>query len=118
MKKLSGRKRRHSIIRKRVIGTPDKPRLCVFRSNKNFSAQLIDDMKGCTLASLSTNSAALKEKVSYGGNRKAAQALGEEFAKLATKKGFTKIVFDRAGYLYHGRVKEFADTARKHGLVF
>jgi len=118
MKKLKGRQKRHKVIRKKVIGTAKKPRLCIFRSNKNLYAQLIDDMKSQTLFSLSTSSAQLKNKSSYGGNVKAASALAEEFAKKAKEKGFERIVFDRAGYLYHGRVKVFAEVVRKNGLVF
>lgn len=116
--KLQGRIRRHKIIRKRITGTKDKPRLCVFRSSKNLYAQLIDDMKGHTLFSFSTNISGLKSKIAYGGNVKAAASLGEEFAKRAKEKGFNKIVFDRAGYRYHGRVKAFAEGVRKNGLVF
>jgi len=118
MKKIRGRIRRHKILRKRIVGTKDKPRLCVFRSGKNLYAQLIDDMKGHTLFSFSTNMSGLKNKIAYGGNVKAAASLGEAFAKQAKEKGFNKIVFDRAGYLYHGRVKAFAEGARKNGLVF
>lgn len=118
MKKLKGRKRRHRILRKKLIGTSEKPRLCVFRGSKNFYAQLIDDIKGCTLFSLSTLSKSVKNKIGYGGNVKAATLLGEAFAKNAKDKGFGKIVFDRAGYLYHGRLKAFADAARKNGLIF
>ena len=116
--KLRGRIRRHKIIRKKITGTKGKPRLCVFRSSKNLYAQLIDDMKGHTLLSFSTNASGPKGKIAYGGNIKAARSLGEEFAKQALEKGFAKIVFDRAGYSYHGRVKAFAEGARKNGLVF
>lgn len=118
MRKLTGRARRHRILRKKVIGTGQKPRLCVKRSNKNLYAQLVDDMKGRSLFSLSTNMPDLKKKIAYGGNVEAARLLGEEFAKKAKGKGFNKIIFDRAGYLYHGRVKAFAEAARKNGLVF
>jgi len=118
MRKLTGRKRRHKSIRKKIFGTPDKPRLCVTRSNKNFSAHLIDDVKGHTVFSLSTRAQSLKGGVAYGGNVKAASYLGEEFAKKAKDKGFSKVAFDRAGYLFHGRVRAFADSARKNGLVF
>lgn len=118
MKKLTGRKKRHRVVRKKVIGTAEKPRLCVTRSSKNLYGQLVDDMKGHTIFSLSTNSREVKNTVSYGGNVKAAAALGEEFAKRAKAKGFAKIAFDRAGYRYHGRVKSFAEAARKNGLVF
>ena len=118
MKKVRGRQRRHKLIRKKIIGTKDRPRLCVFRSLENLYAQLIDDIKGHTLFSASTNAPDLKKKIGHGGNVKAALVLGEEFAKRAKEKGFSKIVFDRAGYLYHGRVKAFAEAARKNGLIF
>ena len=118
MKKLSGRKKRHRTIRKKIAGTPEKPRLCIVRSNKNMNALLVDDMKGHTLLSLSTGGLELKKKISYGGNVKAAIMLGENFAKKAKKKGFEKIVFDRAGYRYHGRVKAFAEAVRKNGIIF
>ncbi len=118
MKKVKGRIRRHKILRKKIMGTSAKPRLCVFRSGKNLYAQLIDDIKGHTLFSASTNGKTIKNKVRYGGNVKAAAILGEEFAKGAQEKGFAKITFDRAGYLFHGRVKAFAESARKNGLIF
>lgn len=118
MKKIKGRVKRHRTLRKKLMGTKARPRLCLFRSSKNLYAQLIDDVEGCTMISLSTNVKTLKSKTPYGGNVKAAVVLGEEFAKKAKEKGFGKIVFDRAGYLYHGRVKAFADAARKNGMVF
>ena len=118
MKKIKGRVKRHKALRKKLMGTKARPRLCIFRSSKNLYAQLVDDIGGHTMFSLSTNVAALKNKTLYGGNVKAAVVLGEEFAKKAKEKGFGKIVFDRAGYLYHGRVKAFADAARKNGMVF
>ncbi|MBN1353687.1 MAG: 50S ribosomal protein L18 [Candidatus Omnitrophica bacterium] len=118
MKKIKGRVKRHLVIRQKVIGTPERPRLCVFRSNKNIYVQLIDDVKGRTLLSLSTNSKELKNKPAYGGNVKAAALIGEEFAKKAKAKGFGKVVFDRAGYAFHGRVKALAESARKNGLIF
>lgn len=118
MKKVRGRERRHKIIRKKVVGTKERPRLCVFRSSKNIYAQLIDDIKGKTLFSLATNAPELMKKINYGGNKKAATFLGEELAKKAKEKGFSKVVFDRAGYSYHGRVKALAEAARKNGLVF
>ncbi len=118
MKRIKGRIKRHRTLRKKLGGTKARPRLCIFRSSKNLYAQLVDDVEGHTVISLSTNVAALKGKTPYGGNVKAAMVLGEEFAKLAKEKGFGKIVFDRAGYLYHGRVKAFADAARKNGMIF
>ncbi|MBL7158636.1 MAG: 50S ribosomal protein L18 [Candidatus Omnitrophica bacterium] len=118
MKKLLGRKRRHAIIRKKVCGTAEKPRLCVFRSNANLSAQLINDLEGKTVFSVSTLAKDVKKNLGYGGNVKAAVLLGEEFAKHAKAKGVERIVFDRAGYRYHGRIKAFAESARKSGLKF
>jgi len=118
MKKVRGRIRRHKILRKKLMGTKARPRLCVFRSSKNLYAQLVDDIANRTVLSLSTNVSASKGKIAYGGNVKAASALGEEFARKAKEKGFGKIIFDRAGYLYHGRVKAFAEAARKNGLIF
>ena len=87
MKKLKGRARRHKILRRKIAGTTEKPRLCVFRSGKNMYAQLVDDVKGHTLLSVSTNGKAVKNKIQYGGNVKAASLLGEEFAKRAKEKG-------------------------------
>jgi len=118
MRKVRGRHRRHRIIRKKIFGTGEKPRLCVFRSHQNFYAQLIDDIGGRTLFSLGTHSKELKKEAPKGGNLKASDALGREFAKKAKAKGFGKVVFDRAGYMYHGRIKAFADAARKEGLIF
>ena len=118
MKKLTGRLRRQKVLRKKIIGTSEKPRLCISRSTQNLYAQLIDDMKGITIIALSTHGKELKGKVTKGGNIKAAILLGEELAKKATNKGVGKVVFDRAGYLYHGRIKAFADAARKNGLIF
>lgn len=116
---LKGRERRHKIIRKKIIGSGDTPRLSVYRSLKHLHAQLIDDTKGKTLISLSTSSPDLREKIKKdAGNVKGAGALGEVLADLCKKKGIKKIVFDRAGYLYHGRVKALAEAARKGGLVF
>ncbi len=120
-KVISNRVQRHARIRKTIVGTEERPRLCVFRSLKNLEVQLIDDMKSITLVSASTRDTEFKEtnkKVSYGGNVEAAKALGAFFAGKAKKKGVTRAVFDRAGYLYHGRVKAFADAARESGLQF
>ena len=116
--RLKGRKLRHKRIRKKIIGTAKKPRLCVFRSLKNMNAQLINDLEGKILYSLSTDSKAVKGKIPYGGNVKAAGMLGETFAKGAAEKGFSEIVFDRAGYKYHGRIKALAEACRKNGLKF
>lgn len=99
---------RHARIRKQIIGTKDIPRLNVYRSNKNISVQLIDDENGVTLASAS----------SKGKNIEAATKVGESIAKEAKKLKISKVVFDRGGYLYHGRVKALADAARENGLEF
>ena len=109
---------RHARIRKHLSGTPEMPRLCVFRSNKNISAQIIDDVNGVTLASASTIDKELKESIKYGGNKEAAKAVGEAIAKRALEKGIETVCFDRGGFLYHGRVKELADGAREAGLKF
>ena len=102
---------RHKRLSKSVIGTNEVPRLCVYRSNNNISAQLIDDEKGITLASASS----LKMK---GNNTEVATKVGEEIAKQAKKLKIKKVVFDRGGYLYHGRVAALADAARANGLEF
>lgn len=102
----------------KLSGTADKPRLIVKRSLKHLAAQVIDDSSNEVMFSLSTKDKAVKGKFNNGGNIKSAQALGEIFAKTAKEKGLSKIVFDRAGYLYHGRVKVFAEALRKGGLEF
>ncbi|RKY39725.1 MAG: 50S ribosomal protein L18 [Candidatus Omnitrophota bacterium] len=117
-KKERGRIRRHQRVRKKIFGTSEVPRLCIHRTLKNMEAQLIDDIEQKTLFSLSTKSKEFREKMPYGGNIRAASLLGEMFAQEAKKRGTEKVVFDRAGYLYHGRVKAFAEAARKGGLVF
>ena len=109
---------RHARIRKNLSGTPDMPRLCVFRSNKNIFAQIIDDVNGVTLASASTIDKELKADIKYGGNKEAAKAVGEAIAKRALAKGIETVCFDRGGFLYHGRVKELAEGAREAGLKF
>ncbi len=110
------RVKRHQRVRKNLIGTPEKPRLCVFRSNKNISAQIIDDVNGNTLASASTLEKDLKG--GNGGNKEAAKKVGELIAKRALDKGIENVAFDRGGFLYHGRVKELAEGAREAGLKF
>jgi large subunit ribosomal protein L18 len=112
------RLKRHRTIRLRMSGTGLKPRLVVHRSLKNLYAQIVDDTQNKTLFSLSTQDKEVKQKFAYAGNVKAAELLGEVFARRAKEKGITKIIFDRAGYLYHGRVKAFADSLRKGGLEF
>lgn len=110
--------KRHRRIRLRMLPDELRPRLIVHRSLKNLSAQIVDDTKNKTLFSMSTLNKELKLKIAYGGNVKSAQLFGEVFAAKAKDKGITKIVFDRAGYLYHGRIKAFADALRKGGLEF
>jgi len=112
------RAKRHQRILMRINGTAERPRLVIRRSLKNFHAQLIDDTKDKSLISLSTVDKQVKAKVPAGGNVKAAQVLGEVLSQHLKEKGITEIVFDRAGYLYHGRVKIFADALRKGGLKF
>lgn len=109
---------RHRRVRKDLYGTPERPRLCVFRSNKNISVQIIDDVNGVTLAAASTLDKELKGQIEYGGNKEAAKKVGEAIAKRALDKGIDTVAFDRGGFLYHGRVKELADGAREAGLKF
>lgn len=109
---------RHSRVRKDVFGTPDRPRLCVYRSLSNISAQVIDDVNGTTLVSASTLEKEIKAKLTYGGNKDASKVVGEVVAKRALEKGIETVCFDRGGFLYHGRVKELADGARSAGLKF
>nr|6ERI_AO Chain AO, 50S ribosomal protein L18, chloroplastic [Spinacia oleracea] len=111
---------RHVRIRKKVEGTPERPRLCVFRSNKHLYVQVIDDTKMHTLAAASTMQKAISENIDYsaGPTVEVAQKIGEMIAKSCLEKGITKVAFDRGGYPYHGRVKALADAAREHGLVF
>jgi len=109
---------RHGRVRKKVFGTPGKPRLCVYRSIKNIYAQIIDDTKGHTLISASTLDKEIAGNLKYAGNKEAAKVVGELIAKKALEKGIETVTFDRGGYLYHGRVKELADGAREVGLKF
>ena len=107
---------RHNRIRKELSGTTERPRLNVFRANANITAQIIDDEKGITLVSASTLEKELNIK--NGGNVEAAKIIGAEIAKRAKKAKIDKVVFDRGGYLYHGRVKALAEAARENGLEF
>ena len=110
------RKKRHLRIRSRLVGTPLKPRLSVFRSAKHIYAQIIDDVNGVTLASASTTEK--DNKLANGGNKEAAQVVGKLLAERALENKIEVVVFDRSGYLYHGRVKALADAARDAGLKF
>ncbi|NLD48993.1 MAG: 50S ribosomal protein L18 [Clostridiaceae bacterium] len=112
------RVRKHIRVRKKVVGTPERPRLNVFRSLSNIYAQVIDDTTGKTLVAASTQDSDLKGKVRYGGNKEAAKEVGKLVAQKAVKSGITRVVFDRGGYIYHGRIKELADAAREAGLDF
>jgi len=116
--KISSREKRHLRLRKSVTGSSGRPRLSVRRSLKHLFVQLVDDVKGVTLLSASTTDKDFKQKLANGGNIKAAALLGEAFARQAVEKKISKVVFDRGGYDYHGRIKAFAEAARKGGLEF
>ena len=108
------RVRRHARVRAKVSGRPESPRLCVYRSNKNIEAQLIDDVNRVTLVS----SSSMSLKLENGSNIEAAAKVGKDIAEKALAKGLKKVVFDRSGYIYHGRVKALAEAAREAGLEF
>ncbi|PSF39397.1 50S ribosomal protein L18 [Aphanothece hegewaldii CCALA 016] len=110
--------RRHRRIRKKVNGTPERPRLCVFRSNNHIYAQVIDDTASHTLAAASTNEPVMREKLSSGATKEASAEVGRLVAKRALDKGIEQVVFDRGGNIYHGRIKSLADAAREAGLNF
>ena len=116
--KNKARLKRHLRIRKNVTGTAERPRLNIFRSSKHIYAQLIDDVEGVTIAQASTLDPQLKETVETGGNVTAARLVGELVAKRAVEKNIKRVVFDRGGYLYHGRIQALADAAREAGLEF
>lgn len=116
--KIEARKRRHSRVRKKVLGSQERPRLNIFKSLNHIYAQIIDDFEGKTLVAASSNDKELKGKIKTGGNVEAAKTVGGLIAKRAVDKGIKKIVFDRSGYPYHGRVKALADAAREKGLQF
>ena len=124
--KLRRLTRRHRHIRKKLIGTPERPRLNVSRSHKHIYCQIIDDTfvdklgnrSGRTLLSCSTLIDSIHERTPKGGNIEAAKIIGKEIAKLALEKGITKVAYDRGGYKYHGRVKALAEAAREGGLNF
>ncbi|MCM8795085.1 MAG: 50S ribosomal protein L18 [Candidatus Omnitrophica bacterium] len=118
MKKIKPRIKRYKRVRLRLKGDASRPRLVVYRSLRNLSAQVINDTQGKTLFSLSTNNPEVRKIIPYGGNIKAAELFGEIFFQRLKEKGIQKIVFDRAGYLYHGRIKAFAEALRKRGVEF
>jgi large subunit ribosomal protein L18 len=116
LKKAALRRKYH--VRKKVFGTPDRPRLSVFRSNRHIYAQIIDDVAGATLVSAGSRSKTLRSKATGGGDKKAAEVVGQALAKEALGVGIQRVCFDRNRYKYHGRVKALAEAARKGGLVF
>lgn len=110
------RERRHLRVRKKVFGTPERPRLSVYRSEKNIYAQIIDDVNAVTIVAASSLDKVFEAKL--GSNKDAAKLVGELVAKKAIEKGITEVVFDRGGYIYHGRVEALATAAREAGLKF
>ena len=110
----ASREKRHLRVRKKVFGTTERPRLSVYRSEKNIYAQIIDDVNAVTVVAASS----LDKTIEKGSNKEAAKLVGELVAKRAIEKGITEVVFDRGGYLYHGRIKELAEAAREAGLKF
>lgn len=116
--KNKARLKRHLRVRKKINGTAARPRLSVFRSSKHMYAQLIDDVAGVTLAAASTKDKELTEAIGNGGNVEAAAKVGDLIAKRAKEKGISVVVFDRGGYLYHGRIQALATAAREAGLEF
>ncbi len=116
--KSAERKRRHSRIRKRIMGTTERPRLAVYRSNQHIYAQIIDDQNGVTLTSASTLEQDVRKAGKTANNKEAAAVIGERIAKKAVEKGISQVVFDRGGNKYHGRVAALADAARENGLQF
>lgn len=116
--KNANRLQRHKRVRRKITGTTQRPRLCVFRSSNNIYAQIIDDTNRVTLVAASSLEADVKGAVNHTGNKEAAKLVGQLVAKKAVEKGITEVVFDRGGYLYHGRVQVLAEAAREAGLKF
>lgn len=116
--KNKDRLKKHLRVRKKIVGTTSRPRLNVFRSLNNIYAQIIDDSVGNTIVSASSIDPLLKDKIKNGGNKEAAKEVGKLIAERAVDKGIKLVVFDRGGYIYHGRVKDLADAAREAGLEF
>lgn len=116
--KNANRLQRHKRVRRKITGTTQRPRLCVFRSSNNIYAQIIDDANRVTLTAASSLDAEVKGAVNHSGNKEAAKMVGAMIAKRAIEKGITEVVFDRGGYLYHGRVQVLAEAAREAGLKF
>jgi len=118
MDKNIARKKRHFRIRNKITGTPERPRMNVYRSLKNIYVQIIDDLAGNTLVAASTKDKAIEDSIKNGGNKDAAKLVGELIAERALEKDIKKVVFDRGGFKYHGRIKELAEAAREKGLEF
>ena len=116
--KNANRLQRHKRVRRKITGTTQRPRVRVFRSSNNIYAQIIDDANRVTLTAASSLDAEVKGAVNHGGNKEAAKMVGAMIAKRAIEKGITEVVFDRGGYLYHGRVQVLAEAAREAGLKF
>ncbi len=116
--RMTARLKRKQRIRKKISGSGERPRLSVFRSSRHFYAQIIDDTQGHTLVAASTLNKEIRDKVAGLKKAEAARAVGKLLAEMAKGKGITQVVFDRNGFLYHGRVKAVAESAREHGLVF
>ena len=116
--KKKARVKKHYRMRRHIVGSQDRPRLCVFRSNLHMYAQIIDDTKGCTLVAASTVDPEVKAQVENTNNVEAAAVVGTVIAKRAAEKGIDKVVFDRGGFLYHGKIQALADAAREAGLQF
>ncbi len=118
LRKWERRDRRAHHVRNTVFGTPERPRLAVYRSHRHFHAQIIDDTQGRTIAAASSQQKALREGLKHGGDKKAAEAVGAALAEAAKKAGVKQVVFDRSHYRFHGRVRVFAEAAAKGGLAF
>ncbi|MFH0839766.1 MAG: 50S ribosomal protein L18 [Candidatus Omnitrophota bacterium] len=116
--KENARIKKHLRLRQKVAGNKERPRMVVHRSLANLHVQFVDDINQKTVYSISTLDPKVKSQIKYGGNIKAAETLGIQAALNAKSRGISKVVFDRGGYLYHGRIKAFAEAARKNGLVF
>ena len=116
--KNKARLKRHLRVRKKIEGTSARPRLNVFRSSKHIYAQVIDDVKGVTIVAASTMDKELRDQITNGGSVESARKVGELVAKRAKEAGVSNVVFDRGGYLYHGRIQALADAAREAGLEF
>jgi large subunit ribosomal protein L18 len=118
VKRKEAREKRHMRIRRRMEGSSERPRLCIYRSNKHIYAQIVDDTKAHTLVAASSLDTELTDKLKKTWNKGSAEAVGELVAKRAIKKGIQSVVFDRGGYIYHGRVAAVAEAARQSGLEF